>query len=274
MTCFLQTFHFQTFVRLHLNLYVLSCHIVQTAALPYIGFRGSEENFLPSDRETVKKNKTVIIAKHLCGLATDISLRSLQTFSKKDSCDKDKQVDEKITENAHGVAIATCCHHACSWADYTGAEWLQARGISSQEFDLMKVWSSWAHTLTKKIQSAEGLPTSAPFVGKERAESIKDTKEKLVTLSEDNEEEVEEEVGVGEVDHKVDVEMATSVPRPTGISLQEMSVIGCMVKRIFDQGRVAYLKKLGMKAHQRRYCDRALSPECYMIIAVNDSACH
>ena len=212
--------------------------------------------------DTKKDQKTVIIAKHLCGLATDISLRSLQTFS----CNSEKNNDEKLTKQAHGVAIATCCHHACSWADYTGAEWMTSVGFTSQEFNMMKVWSSWAHTLTKKIRTAEDLVAvkqAEKIVSETKLSLIKNIEiEKLEeTASKERANEDDED------EHNTENTFASTVPRPQGITLQEMSVVGCMVKRIFDQGRVVYLQNLGMRAHQRRYCDRTLSPECYMILA-------
>lgn len=234
------------------------------SALPYVASKLDDGDVTPEGRRAV--NKTVIIAKHLCGLATDISLRSLQSFSGKSVSQNNS--DQKLSKNAHGVALATCCHHACSWEDYTGASWLRSQGVTSQEFDVLKVWSSWAHTLTKKIRTAEELDThkkamSAAVDGDMFGLST-DTSGDIGNLEGENEENRDEE------GHTIDEAVASSVPRPSGINLKEMSIIGCMVKRVFDQGRVAYLQELGMRAHQRRYCDRSLSPECYMIIAVHD----
>lgn len=157
------------------------------------------------------------MAKHLCGVATDISLRSAATFSLppdsssssststssllpsainsncniiKSNCrsgngssssrhsnGKDnsnsnsvgKGDGEVLSSQLRGVAIATCCHHACTWRDYVGASFLnslpsnflpsnsQAVGESSEgdsvmptvhtlgltgaEFDVLKQWS-------------------------------------------------------------------------------------------------------------------------------------
>ena len=33
-----------------------------------------------------------------------------------------------LDNRAKGVAIATCCHHACVWGDYTGSDWLEKQG--------------------------------------------------------------------------------------------------------------------------------------------------
>jgi hypothetical protein len=39
-----------------------------------------------------------------------------------------------------------------------------------------------------------------------------------------------------------------------------------MVKRIIDHGRVEYLRNIGLKTKQLKYCDELYSPECVMII--------
>ena len=36
----------------------------------------------------------------------------------------------ELDRRVKGVAIATCCHHACVWGDYTGAHWLLAQGTT------------------------------------------------------------------------------------------------------------------------------------------------
>lgn len=59
---------------------------------------------------------SVMVSKHLCGGATDLALSALASV-----CSKDSPV------NVWGVAIATCCHHKCSWDVYTGKEWFTAQ---------------------------------------------------------------------------------------------------------------------------------------------------
>lgn len=55
--------------------------------------------------------------------------------------------------------------------------------------------------------------------------------------------------------------------RPSGFTSGDMAATGREVKRILDQGRVLYLRSLGLDAYQVQYCPSALSPECFMIIA-------
>lgn len=64
----------------------------------------------------------VLVAKHLCGLATDLSVRSIQHLVHQAK----PAGAESLSTNPlfQGLAIATCCHHACAWVDYTGADWL------------------------------------------------------------------------------------------------------------------------------------------------------
>jgi tRNA:m4X modification enzyme len=85
------------------------------------------------DNETRACDDTIIVAKHLCGAATDLALRSINSFRLGPS--------GQIAGQFKGVAVATCCHHACNWIDYTGAEWLTLRGFSGAEFEIMKYWS-------------------------------------------------------------------------------------------------------------------------------------
>ena len=56
------------------------------------------------------------VSKHLCGAATDLALRCLQTFS--------------ASGNAKGkietILIALCCHHRCDWNIYVGKKNLKS----------------------------------------------------------------------------------------------------------------------------------------------------
>lgn len=55
--------------------------------------------------------------------------------------------------------------------------------------------------------------------------------------------------------------------RPTDITYAQMAETGKKVKRILDHGRVKFLKHLGLRAAQIKYCHPSLSPECIMIVA-------
>jgi hypothetical protein len=72
-------------------------------------------------------------------------------------------------------------------------------------------------------------------------------------------EEEEEEVAIGD-----DVK---SVIRPADITYEQMAAAGLMAKRVLDQGRVQYLRALGLTVRQVQYCSPDLSPECMLILA-------
>lgn len=181
-----------------------------------------------SENGVVTDKRIVIIAKHLCGLASDISIRSIHGASQ-----------------SVGVAIATCCHHACSWEDYTGTDWFLQQGFTSHEFNIMKQWSSWAHAFKEYTRHDMN-----------RDDVIEEKKVETSTAdAEDDVEEVQEHQNVSKC-----------VLRPN-ISSERMARIGKMIKRIFDHGRVEHLRSLGLHAQQVQYCIPELSPECFLILA-------
>lgn len=55
--------------------------------------------------DIVKNQDCVCISKHLCGQATDLTLRC---------------INQKMENNCNfkGVFIALCCHHLCCWSSY------------------------------------------------------------------------------------------------------------------------------------------------------------
>jgi tRNA:m4X modification enzyme len=211
---------------------------IRNCAIPYLPSLGT-------------KNDIILTAKHLCGLATDLSIYSVQQHISKDSL----LVDSKFK----GMAIATCCHHACSWGDYVGLEWLsETCDISESEFELMKKWSGWAHTLK--------------FPEKDSADdSIKSSKRvKVDNDLKDECSDIEDNVDNHAIcEHSIPTDTLEGFPRPKDLSREEMAGVGKMVKRVLDQGRVEYLRRIGMNAFQVRYCPSVLSPECFVIVARN-----
>ncbi|ETW07824.1 hypothetical protein, variant [Aphanomyces invadans] len=67
--------------------------------------------------EQVANQPLVCLSKHLCGVATDLSLRALAN-TLPPSEGSAGSVPPPITSHFVGLAIALCCHHACRWEDY------------------------------------------------------------------------------------------------------------------------------------------------------------
>lgn len=77
------------------------------------------------------------MSKHLCGVATDLSLRALvQTLPRQDN--------NSVSSQFKGLAIALCCHHVCRWEDYVNPTFFLAQGFEADEFALITSLTSWA----------------------------------------------------------------------------------------------------------------------------------
>lgn len=81
--------------------------------------------------EMLKKFDSVIgVSKHLCGGATDLTLRCM------------------VQGNLNGVKtsnliICVCCHHQCSWKTFVGKDWFIANGIDKKMFRILIKMVSW-----------------------------------------------------------------------------------------------------------------------------------
>lgn len=184
----------------------------------------------------VGKRKVAVIAKHLCGVASDLAIRSL--------CHLERD-SYRI-----GLALATCCHHACQFEDYVGNQWLLSLGINRAEFNVFKYWSSWASldrtSEQRKLQST-GEPSAVP----ESADMLKEND------AEDEEEEHSNTV------------TGREVPRPKNLNHQQLATMGRQIKRIIDYGRLLFMQNsLGVSSSRLiKYCDERLSPECMLLLA-------
>ena len=74
----------------------------------------------------------VLIGKHLCGGALDLSLHSVL------------HALHARTSMVASVLIASCCHHRCDWASYSGRAWLARWRVSEEELAVLCRMSSWA----------------------------------------------------------------------------------------------------------------------------------
>uniref|UniRef100_K3WRJ6 tRNA:m(4)X modification enzyme TRM13 n=1 Tax=Globisporangium ultimum (strain ATCC 200006 / CBS 805.95 / DAOM BR144) TaxID=431595 RepID=K3WRJ6_GLOUD len=100
----------------------------------------------------VQEKPVVCMSKHLCGVATDLSLRAItQTLSRSSNGNEQSQAVE--TESAskpsvsplfQGLAVALCCHHVCTWEDYVNPAFILEQGFKEAEFALLTSMSSWA----------------------------------------------------------------------------------------------------------------------------------
>jgi len=73
-------------------------------------------------------SKIVAISKHLCGAATDLTLRCLM------------QAPSKV----QAMMIAVCCHHRCKFEHYVDPDYLAEMEIEPHFFQILSSMSAWA----------------------------------------------------------------------------------------------------------------------------------
>lgn len=122
--------------------------------------RGKADHFIGKDAATIMRAKIdirhlnfagmrelenrplVCMSKHLCGVATDLSLRAIaSTLPTQPECGL--VTSDLLSSHFEGLAVALCCHHVCSWKDYVNPEFFLAQGFQASEFALVASMTSW-----------------------------------------------------------------------------------------------------------------------------------
>ncbi|XP_005182246.1 tRNA:m(4)X modification enzyme TRM13 homolog [Musca domestica] len=73
----------------------------------------------------------VAVSKHLCGGATDLSLR----------CIIQAAAQKCLTDL---IMIAVCCHHRCDWSSFVGKEFFKRHEVTPRQFAIITKMVSWA----------------------------------------------------------------------------------------------------------------------------------
>ncbi len=99
-------------------------------------------------RSPVDVSRTVVIAKHLCGVGTDLAIMSIRN----------------LVGSIDGCVMATCCHGLCSWNDYVGRDCLltlfrgdELGGLAAfgeGQFNTLKRWTSAAVSVERPPASS------------------------------------------------------------------------------------------------------------------------
>ncbi|XP_076934957.1 tRNA:m(4)X modification enzyme TRM13-like [Bidens hawaiensis] len=81
--------------------------------------------------EALKGLPYLAIGKHLCGPATDMTIRCC--------------VGEGVAKSSlRGLSIATCCHHLCQWKHYINKEFFLNLELTKDDFHAITWFTSWA----------------------------------------------------------------------------------------------------------------------------------
>ncbi|KAB2021525.1 hypothetical protein ES319_D07G145200v1 [Gossypium barbadense] len=178
--------------------------------------------------ESLQRLPYIAIGKHLCGPATDLTLRC---------CLANERSAEQCGVNCYlrGLAIATCCHHLCQWKHYINKKYLTSLGISKEEFHAITWFTSWA------VDADHGSDLSDVIDFKLRPESI----------------EREECNG--------DANGVEAIAK--NMKAIERAKLGFMCKQIIDMGRLMWLKEHGLQTQLVKYVPSSISPENHLLIA-------
>jgi tRNA:m4X modification enzyme len=87
-----------------------------------------------SKLDLLKGKSVVAYSKHLCGSATDITLKSLINYAK----------SSVYGNSVIGIIIALCCHQLCRYNMFPYHEYFQDNGITNNDFKRICAMSSWA----------------------------------------------------------------------------------------------------------------------------------
>ncbi|KAI7906863.1 methyltransferase TRM13-domain-containing protein [Cokeromyces recurvatus] len=173
--------------------------------------------------------KVVAMSKHLCGCATDITLKCLMNYVEHE---KSKgQQSEPIT----GIIIALCCHQICRYEMYPNQDYLKSIGVSKTDFERLCKMTSWA-----TCKNGRRKPSN-------EEDNMDEDNNHAVSDDEDNFDETANHF--------------------SGRDAQEREAIGYKCKRILDAGRVKYLEQFGFDVKLVYYVDLATSLENCALIA-------
>ncbi|XP_040897234.1 tRNA:m(4)X modification enzyme TRM13 homolog [Toxotes jaculatrix] len=203
-----------------------------------------------------KKLPLVGVGKHLCGAATDLTLRCLlETPGLREETEpppkrpktsdlaaepdpgpaSDPGADPgPVLSPVLGLAVALCCHHCCVWHHYVGQEFFRQRGLGAVEFSAFCRMSSWA-TCGLRPSNQDHPPQN------------------LTNQRRDDEEHEAAE----------ETDAASSF-----LSAGEREQLGRLCKLLIDSGRLHFLRSKGFNGKLTRYVGAQVTLENVLLTAV------
>jgi len=183
---------------------------------------------------TNQKENVVGISKHLCGAATDLSIRCLT------------QTLDEVESELGGILIALCCHHRCDWSPYVGKEFLTEQGFTEEDFDLLSSITSWCTCGS----------------GKPRKQL-----EEQFTEHEVESPEQSHPSNLPQINHLKDRYTRLQLDQAT------REEIGRQAKRVLDYGRLKYLEEVtNLDIELKYYVDPLISLENALIVCSRPAA--
>ncbi|PON43207.1 Methyltransferase TRM [Parasponia andersonii] len=202
---------------------LMSCH---TSWDP-ISFAVEDLNL--SAVESLQGVPYLAIGKHLCGPATDLTLRCCLM----EHCNQVNVAGCGVELDLRGLAIATCCHHLCQWKNYINKTYFASLGITKEEFHAITWFTSWA------VDADHGSDLSDVTNCSVHPQSIG------TDFSGNN--------GVEDIIRNM--------------KAVERAALGFMCKQIIDKGRMVWLREHGLETQFVKYVPPTISPENHLLIA-------
>lgn len=246
------------------------------------------EEIQTKTEEDNERGKVIVIAKHLCGNASDLAINSIHAPQHPSSFIPSTSSVTPLEPGNKGLVVATCCHHRCLWEDYVGREWLSKHGFTAAEFEVLTHWSGWGtglsawwsgikssrrgQDLEREIEGQEqeqgqGQGRGEAQASNERDEEERDGSKRRKLGDEGSSGHQQEQEQEEEEDRDHTFKPSSDFPRPAAISKEGMAQAGFMTKRVLDQGRCEALAAAGYSAKQVQFCSPRDSPECYCVVA-------
>lgn len=127
------------------------------------------EHVFRADLPQCASERVAVCGKHLCGSATDQALIAAVRLAESAS-PPNAAKDARGMGRLSGVAIATCCHHACTYDEYCGMDYLDEHVFPSDVtsdaarrglFVCLSRMASWAVDASENEHDALGLSDGA-----------------------------------------------------------------------------------------------------------------
>jgi tRNA:m4X modification enzyme len=207
--------------------------------------------------DEIRGKPVVCMSKHLCGVATDLSLRAIaQTLPDTPASDPPAPTPDVSVESVEcgsvalsissafsGLAIALCCHHVCAWQDYINPEFFLAQGFTPHEFELLTGMTSWTTCGMGLEGDAVEFTLGIRYVTRSSM---------LVLIS--------------------CVAFTLTLTPMTATSKSDRAALGRKCKRILDAGRAAYLAQFQLKTRLVHYCEEEDSLENCLLLAYRETS--
>ncbi|XP_047979813.1 tRNA:m(4)X modification enzyme TRM13 homolog [Salvia hispanica] len=182
--------------------------------------------------ESLKGVGYIAIGKHLCGPATDMTLRCcIRQHSEENGA------FESQASYLRGVAIATCCHHLCQWKSYISKKYISDMGFTKDDFHAITWFTSWA------VDADHGSDFA-----------VIDFSTQLEIMTEKK-------------DFLLDSKSCKVEDIVKNMQAIDRAVLGYMCKDIIDAARLMWVKEQGLKCELVKYVPITISPENRVLMA-------